>query len=42
MTPKRSWIGWGLMAVGWAISLLGACWYLGGKLDAILKVLRVR
>jgi hypothetical protein len=39
MTPRQYWVGWALMALGWLVSLVVACWYLGSRLDAILKAL---
>lgn len=42
MKPWAYWLGWGLMAVGYLVSLLVACLYLGAKLDAMLEVLRGR
>jgi hypothetical protein len=42
MTPRQYWIGWSLMAAGWLLTVLGLCWYLGGKLQAILEVMRGR
>ena len=42
MTPRQYWIGWGLMAFGWLVSLIAVSAYLGAKLTAILEVLRER
>lgn len=42
MKPWVYWLGWGLMATGYLLSLALACLYLGTKLDAILEVLRGR
>jgi hypothetical protein len=40
MTPRTYWLGWVLMAVGFFAVVLGACWYLGAKLDAVIALLR--
>jgi hypothetical protein len=42
MTPRQYWMGWVIMAVGWLVSLIGACGYLGVKLERIIRLLEAR
>ena len=42
MTPRTYWLGWIVMATGFALTIFCACLYLGAKLDALLEVLRGR
>jgi hypothetical protein len=39
MTPRDYWLGWIVMAAGFLLVVVSACWYLGAKLDAMLDKL---
>jgi hypothetical protein len=37
MTPLTYWIGWIAMFIAWVISVVLACWYIGNKIERLIK-----
>jgi hypothetical protein len=39
MNPYQYWTGWLLMFVSFVATIIGACWYIGNKLDKLNGIL---